>query len=232
MELALAVYRRDLDPLIVLIDESEGMVLELRERKTLGEIVIQPELQANRPRLTKGSYYGIEAAWSFAQPWWRAVLHYAYARSYMRDLDDREWIAAATDRPHDAALDLSFKPVRQIEFSGHARYTTGNPYSPVLAIERDPYHDRWPAGYRFIYAPRNSGRYPDYFRLDLRLSHSFQGLNGDWQVYVECLNVANRQNIYQILWTPGEDVETVPNAVRRRIPMLPRLFLGGIAVSF
>jgi hypothetical protein len=150
----------------------------------------------------------------------------------MRDLDDQEWIAAATDRPHDAALDASLKIFPQLELSAHARYTTGNPYSPVAAIERDPQHERWPAGYRFIYDARNSRRYPPYFRLDLRASHSFQSFDSNWLIYVECLNLTNRENLYQSLWTPGSDASLDPNVVMRRIPMLPRLFLGGIAVKF
>jgi len=231
-QLALAAYWRRLDPMITVIDESEGMTLELRERQAGGVSVETPALQANRPRVTRGLYMGIESAWSLTQPTWHFTLRYAYARSRMRDLDDTHWIGTATDRPHDALMEAGTKLPTRVEISGLARYTTGNPYSPVLALARDPYHERWPEGYRFVYDLRNSARYPAYFRTDLRLSYAVHARTSDWQVYVECLNLSNRENLYQILWTASSDVTTTPNVARREIPMMPRLFLGGLAVKF
>jgi len=232
VELALGVYHRQLDPLIVLIDESEGMILELREFGTPQFFEEPLVLQANRPRVSRGNYQGLEAAWSLTRRNWNLAWRYSFSRSRMRDLDDQNWIAAATDRPHDAALDGSLKLFSGVELRGHVRYTSGNPYSPVIALAPDQFHRRWPEGYRFIYAPRNSGRYPDYFRGDLRAGYAFQGPGGDWQIYFECLNLTNRENIYQILWTSSSERGVVPNVAKRKIPMLPRLFLGGIAIRF
>jgi hypothetical protein len=149
----------------------------------------------------------------------------------MRDLDDTAWIEAATDRPHDFSLDLSHRFGGAFELSGLLRYSSGNPYAPIIAVERDYNHQRWPKGSRFIYAARNSHRYPDYLRVDLRGTYRFHVLGINGQLFVEWLNFTNHENIYQYLWAGTEELED-RKLVKHTISTLPRLVTGGVAVRF
>jgi hypothetical protein len=233
MQLAAGVYFRSMTSLLVPIDESEGTILEFRDNP-LGASR-SAELMANRPRVTRGRQAGIELALSKSAPVWHLNLRYAHARSLMRDLDDADWIAAATDRPHDWAGDLSCNLGSHVQLSSFLRYSTGNPYTPVIAILKDINHWRWPRFYRFIYDSRNSRRHPDYFRIDLRATISGIVLGARCQFYLEWLNAANHRNVYQILWSQKQselEQSGAENIRQDKIIMLPRLVVGGIAVRF
>jgi hypothetical protein len=229
-EFGAGVYWRHLNPLLVPIDESEGTVLEFRQNVVGAEQI--SDLMANRPRVSRGRQAGIDLVLSKAARRWHFNLRYTYSRSLMRDLDDRKWIAAATDRPHDWALDFSRRLFGVIELSSVFRYSSGNPYSPVIALNRDLNHRRWPSGNRFIYGERNSRRQPEYLRFDLRGTYEFAALGAAWQIYAEWLNATNHQNLYQYLWTTEDDEDNIYSIVRQPITMMPQLVVGGIAVRF
>jgi len=236
-QLAAGAYWRDMNPFIVPIDESEGTILEFRASST-GATFLR-ELQANRPRITRARQYGLELSVAKHRPAWNIDLRYAYARSHMRDLDDRQWIAAITDRPHDVALDLSRRLGAHLQLSSFFRYASGQPHTPVLAVWRDLKHYRWPSGLRFEYAPRNSHRFKDYLRLDLRGTLDFVMLGAHAQFYLEWLNTTNHENIYQYLWIENDSRNSQPAPLaasvalaQQKIPMLPRLVVGGLALRF
>ncbi|MGH7602026.1 MAG: hypothetical protein ACREOI_37155, partial [bacterium] len=237
IQLAAGVYFRSMASLLVPIDESEGTILEFRENPTGASHSSQ--LMANRPRVTRGRQTGVELALSKSTPAWHLNFSYTHARSLMRNLDNTTWIAAATDRPHDWAGDLSCNLGSHVQLSSFLRYSTGNPYTPIIAILKDLNHWRWPSSYRFIHAPRNSRRHPDYFRIDLRATLSGAVLGTSYQFYLEWLNVANHRNVYQILWSQtrsrdeNEFEQSAPADIQQnRIIMLPRLVVGGITVRF
>jgi hypothetical protein len=152
----------------------------------------------------------------------------------MRDLDDTQWIAAATDRPHDLAGDLSGNLGSYLKLNSFFRYSSGNPYTPALSILRDLNHWRWPRFYRLIYAPRNSSRYPDYFRIDMRVTFGTVILGASGEFYLEWMNVTNHRNVYQILWAGDleEGAVVLKNVQQHKILMLPRLVVGGMALRF
>lgn len=237
LRLAAGIYGRTMNPFIVPIDESEGAILEFRNND-LG-VSEAAELMANRPRVTRGRQNGVELASLYSATHWQVDLRYTYSRSFMRDLDDTAWIAAATDRPHDVAVDLNRSFGTRLKLGSFFRYTSGNPHTPVVAIWRDINHRRFPSGYRFIYAPRNSERFPEYLRLDLRGTFSAVIWGASVQFYLEWLNVTNHRNLYQTLWTSEKQKTAEPDQEKpeerlllQPIYMLPRLVVGGIAVRF
>ncbi len=75
----------------------------------------------------------------------------------------------------------------------NAKYATGRPYTPVAS---SMYRDDLKI-YEPVYAPTNSGRYPDYKRVDLRITY-FNQLFGTIPVvaFMEGLNILNFQNIF------------------------------------
>jgi len=234
-EFGVGVYWRHMHPFIVPIDESEGTILEFRQNPS--GVKEFSELMANRPRVTSARQAGIELVLSKTARYWHLNVRYTFSRSLMRDLDERKWIPAATDRPHDVALDLSGAPFERLKLSGALRYGSGNPYSPVVAINRDLHHHRWPSQNRFIYGERNSWRYPEYLRFDLRGAYDFSTWGAAWQIYIEWLNATNHRNLYQYLWADDVDEEDNRNdkmarISRQPITMMPQLVVGGLALRF
>ncbi len=97
------------------------------------------------------------------------------------------------------------------------RYGTGFPYTPALAVEplvaevaidpSDPDHtkptilsDPETGAARFVPTfggPENinSLRYPDYRRLDVRVTYSLKLYDSDLQLYIDFVNVYNRKNV-------------------------------------
>jgi vitamin B12 transporter len=72
-----------------------------------------------------------------------------------------------------------------------ARYATGRPYTPVLGAAA-PEPDRSLAP---VYGPVLSGRYPDYRRLDARLTRFVPLGRRSLVLYLEGLNVLDRGNV-------------------------------------
>ncbi len=236
-QLAAGVYWRHMNPFIVPIDESEGTILEFRANSAGADY--PSALQANRPRVTHARQRGVELALSRNHPTWNFDLRYAYARSHMRDLDNARWIPAITDRPHEVALDLSRRLGAHVQLNSFLRYASGQPHTPVTGIWRDENHNRWPNGLRFEYAPRNSARFEDYLRWDVRATFEFNFRSAQTQFYLEWLNVTNQKNMYQFLWIENDprNAQAIASDSRaalaqQPITMLPRLVVGGLAVRF
>ena len=79
------------------------------------------------------------------------------------------------------------------------KYATGRPYTPVVSSD---FNDKINI-YVPVYAPANSGRFPDYKRVDLRLTY-FGQLTPfiSAVVYLEGLNIFNFSNIFGYSYSP------------------------------
>ena len=148
-------------------------------------------------------------------------LAYTYAStSRRRDLDGQsQLIAFDYDRPHavDVALNYRFGVDGRWQLGAVWRYGSGFPFTPPLRVEPlvgnvphpqiadsliniimiDP-DTKW---IRFIpdfgdFTNVNSARLPDYHRLDIRLGYSRNWRRGDWEVYLDVINVYNRRNVF------------------------------------
>jgi hypothetical protein len=130
----------------------------------------------------------------------------AYGRTYAFDYDRR----------HALSLVANYLLGRKWEFSVTGRYSSGFPFTePVglrVAAVEDPNHDpdselppalvpETDANGNLVYAVDygdtsnlNSGRLPYYMRLDARVTFRPGGPAGAWSVYLEVLNVLNRDN--------------------------------------
>lgn len=117
----------------------------------------------------------------------------------------------AFDRPHSVTLTLSFRPSREWEFGLTWRYASGQPYTPaqqtrpiVASINGRLQVLREQNG-NAIFLPDfgdgasiNSARMPDYHRLDARLTYMRKWGDVNWQLYIDVMNVYNRQNVLGI----------------------------------
>lgn len=204
-----------------------------RYENLLNPIEIFPELESDRVLVApdRSDARGVEIVlrqdgrrrWS----WWLS-----YARARTQDELGGEWVPRSRDQPHTASFSLNYSPGDAWNLNLSGLYHTGWPRTPILgSLEPGP-----DGGERLVpyLGPRNSERYPDYLRLDLRASCRFERGPGTWTVFLEVMNLLNRDNqrglkrIVDYYVDDDGTVRTVP-VFRSGFPLLPSL---GVRWSF
>jgi hypothetical protein len=132
--------------------------------------------------------------------WWAS---YAYAkvedsvRSIYFPSEDVETaynkkLPAEHDQRHTLYFDLSYRPSRNWQINMAWQYHTGWPYTDVHLV-------RQPSGSGYVYYIQSDeqwgARFEDYSRIDLRLNRYFNIAKGRLSVFVEVLNVLDRENV-------------------------------------
>ena len=122
-------------------------------------------------------------------------ISYSYSQTEHEALDGIRR-QASFDIPHTFTL-LGGYRIGDWEFSGKFTYASGRPYTPYL-------DDQSIAQNRAIFDLNrvNSERAPDYHRLDLRVDRYFNFSDWSLLVFMDVLNVYNRENVQQFIWNP------------------------------
>jgi outer membrane cobalamin receptor len=165
-----------------------------RWENLLNPIEILPELEADRVLVApdRARAEGFELAlrrdggrrWG----WWAS---YAYARA--EDNIDGEWVPRNWDQRHTVSFDVNFRPNAKWNLNLGGIYHSGWPTTAVLA--------EWTTGpggapaIRVYPGPRNRERLPYYLRLDVRASRDFRLRHGTFSLYLEVMNLLNRENL-------------------------------------
>lgn len=122
------------------------------------------------------------------------------------------------DRPHILSLVMNYSFTKQWHAGIRFRYGSGRPFTPAASAWWDESSGHW----RPIPAEHNSDRYPDYNRLDVRLTRKFAWSWIDLDAYIELLNVFNVKNVIHYMWD-----ETYSNKEPTTVfPFLPILGLS------
>jgi len=124
---------------------------------------------------------------------------YGYINTKRIWLDYDELTSSSFDITHNFSLVLKYNLAELWQIGINAKYATGRPYTPVNgSIYRNDLKLFEP-----IYAPTNSDRFPDYKRVDLRITH-FNQIFGNVPivVYMEGLNILNFTNIFGYSYSP------------------------------
>lgn len=114
----------------------------------------------------------------------------------------------AFDRPHSLNAVLSLRPSREWELGLTWRFASGQPYTPALqtrpivATVNGRLQVLREQNGNAIFLPDfgepsalNSKRMPDYHRLDVRLTYMRKWGEVNWQLYLDVMNLYNRQNV-------------------------------------
>ena len=151
---------------------------------------------------------------------WRLRLDYSFLVAELRDAGVT--IPAGTDQRHAANLLVGRRLGRGWDLSAVARYGTGLPYTPLIP---------WTNGldYSVRVGELNAVRLPAYHRLDLRLSRALPTDWGHLDLFVELLNVLNRENVRSVEVTRDPLSNGFIRTVDYQAPFLP---VFGIAASF
>ena len=120
-------------------------------------------------------------------------ISYGYINTKRLWMDFDELTSSSFDITHNLTLVLKYNLSDSWQIGVNAKYATGRPYTPVASsIYRNDLNI-----YEPVYASTNSGRFPDYKRVDLRITY-FNQLFGTIPVvaFMEGLNILNFQNIF------------------------------------
>ena len=134
-------------------------------------------------RATAGSFFG-----------W---ISYTLSRAERRSAPTADWRLSDYDQTHLLTAAVAYRPGAGIDLGVRVRYATGAPRTPVVGSWYDALRDRWQP----IFGAQNSERLPDFFELDLSASKRWTWTGAWLEGYVEVLNVTNRPNIEEFVYT-------------------------------
>lgn len=122
-------------------------------------------------------------------------ISYSYSQTEHEALDGIRR-QASFDIPHTFTL-LGGYRVGNWEFSGKFTYASGRPYTPYQDAESVLQNRAI-----FDLSRVNAERAPEYHRLDLRVDRYFNFPDWSLLVFMDVLNVYNRENVQQFIWNP------------------------------
>ena len=114
-------------------------------------------------------------------------------------MDFTNLASSTADITNNLTLVAKYNLSTKFQIGVNAKYATGRPYTPVASTI---YHSDQNI-YEPVYTATNSERFPDYKRVDLRLTY-FSQLFERYSVvaYVEGLNILNITNIFGYTYSP------------------------------
>ncbi|MGE5499757.1 MAG: hypothetical protein ACM3Q2_16925, partial [Syntrophothermus sp.] len=120
-------------------------------------------------------------------------ISYGYINTKRFWLDYKELTSSSFDITHSFTIVAKYNISNNFQLGLTAKYATGRPFTPVIS---SVYHKQWGV-FEPVYGPANSKRFPDYRRVDLRLTYLDQVAGGMRLVaYLEGLNILNLKNIH------------------------------------
>ena len=147
--------------------------------------------------------------------------------------DEREVYPAKYDKPHIFSSILSYELTEKYDMAFSCVYSSGQTYTPVIGKVHqsgvnafsgleNPY-----SYFGNIYGPKNSGRYPSYFRMDISLSKDSNtfSLESKWKFQI--INLTNQFNVLLYNWNH----EASPSQVQA-YSMFPIIFTFGWEFKF
>lgn len=161
-----------------------------------------------------GRAYGVQVM--LRQELWKNLfgwVAYTWMRSERRSSDASGWRLSDYDQTHVLAAVLAYTLPRGFEASARLRYATGFPRTPVTGAYYDASRDL----YQPIFGAHNSIRIPAFLQLDLRLGKKFTIARTSLDVFVEVLNLWNRKNAEELVYSPDYSRRDVI----RGFPVLP-----------
>jgi len=114
-------------------------------------------------------------------------------------MDFTNLASSTADITNNLTLVAKYNLSTKFQIGLNAKYATGRPYTPVASTI---YHSDQNI-YEPVYTATNSNRFPDYKRVDLRMTY-FSQLFERYSVvaYIEGLNILNITNIFGYTYSP------------------------------
>ena len=126
-------------------------------------------------------------------------ISYGYINTKRLWMDYEKLTNSSFDITNNLSVIMKYNLNENFQLGLSVKYATGRPYTPVVSSN---FNDQIMI-YVPLYAPTNSGRFPDYKRIDLRLTYFGQITSYiSAVVYLEGLNIFNFNNIFGYSYSP------------------------------
>ncbi len=182
----------------------EGVRFELYERQVANPLPRYenlfealntfPEVEPDRVRvepdsaIARGAEVFLRGDLSERTDWWMT-----YAWSSTEDRIEGEDVPRPYDQPHALNLDLSHRFGDAWRLNLAWRYHTGWPTTPISVEE--VVDEEGESEFRPVLGPRNSERFPNYHRLDMRVSRRWFKPRMGIELYLDVQNLYARRNL-------------------------------------
>ena len=114
---------------------------------------------------------------------------YSYSISKRRDYESTALYDFEYDRPHIINLIFGLEMGSGWQIGAKFQYASGNPYTPAIGIITKN------NSFYVLEGDKNSARYPDFHKLDIRIDKQFVFDSWSFSIYLDLWNVYNRDNI-------------------------------------
>lgn len=126
-------------------------------------------------------------------------LAYTYSISKRRDDEMLPEYSFEFDRPHNVTLLAGYSLSDQWQLGAKFQYASGSPFTPVMDTVQK--NGEW----YVVEGTKNSARYPDYHRLDIRVDRRFSFGNWTLTAYLDLWNAYARDNVLSYRYDAQED---------------------------
>jgi hypothetical protein len=146
---------------------------------------------------------------------------YTYSVSKRRDLATGEEYNSDYDQRHTINIYGSYRFSESWNLSVKSRMGSGIPYPAYFELRGADF---------YLAKARNAVRLPIYCRIDLRLSKAFYLKRSKLSLYMEALNILNRENFrYDVISSVNATTRKVSLSLDSLLPILPT---AGFALEF
>jgi len=160
----------------------------------------------------RGRVAGLEAVFRARSRRLTVLASATLSRSVRIDRSGKEGLFAF-DQPLVVNALGSYELPRGWRLGARVRYSSGNPYTPVV----NRYYDHASRSFVPVYGERDSARLPAFFALDVRMDKEWTFDRWTLALYLDLQNLTPRQNVEVMGWTYDYREESPTNG----LPPLP-----------
>lgn len=167
--------------------------LRPRFENLLNPIELFPEAERDRVEVVPeyGRGRGLEVLIKQTGPrpvtWW-----ISYSMAIAEDKIEGRLVPRSWDQRHAASFGLNLELPRRWNLNLAGTYHSGWPSTAITAVEIED--DQGETELIPVFGARNAARYPDYLRFDLRASKTFVFRRSELRLFLEVINLSNREN--------------------------------------
>jgi vitamin B12 transporter len=179
------------------VDESNSFRLEVY-RKNYKNLPMEND-ELNYDNSGYGFASGIDVIYKGILPFGiNGWISYGYINTKRLWMDFDSYTSSSFDITHNISIVAKYSLSEELQLGLTAKYATGRPFTPVFSSNYLSDYNI----YEPVYAKTNSSRFPDYKRVDLRLTYFGQLFDYMFVGYIEGINILNFTNIFGYSYSP------------------------------
>jgi len=173
---------------------------------------------------------GIDVLVQGTHGWLDGWVSYGYLDARRREADDPRELPARYGPRHAITLVQRYQLTPRVHLGARYSHSTGRPYTPVVGATFDAGEARW----RPVMGENQSGRMPDYHRVDLRVMRLFSlpqagriRASNVCVLYAEAMNVLGIRNVLDYWYSEDYSERRDIDSYFSR-----RMIVAGVALSW